>query len=216
MIPNRTFAALVVLLSALVGSSVLGGVMAPSATAQSSADSQGGLVSNYAGTPITLPDEIVTGPDGALWFANFGNNSIGRITTDGVITEYTDPSIGDPDEIVVGPDGALWFTNYGNNSIGRITVAGVVSNYTGTGIDKPQGITVGPDGALWFTNGGNNSIGRITTSGVVTSYPNSRKSHDRRPRTDRYRPGRIVVVHRRDKERDLAEHNCWGDDLLHR
>ena len=97
---------------------------------------------------------IAVGPDGALWFTNSGNNSIGRITTGGIVTNYTGTSISEPNGITAGPDGALWFTNAGNNSIGRITTGGTVTNYTGTGISEPDGITAGPDGALWFTNAG--------------------------------------------------------------
>ena len=40
---------------------------------------------------------IAAGPDGALWFTNYGNNSIGRITTTGVVTNYTGPGIGEPE-----------------------------------------------------------------------------------------------------------------------
>lgn len=105
-----------------------------------------------------------------MWFTNWGNNTIGRISTSGVITDYDDQTISSPRGITAGPDGALWFTNTGNNSIGRITTAGVVSNFIGPGIDDPGTIAAGPDGALWFTNTGNNSIGRITTGGVVTTY----------------------------------------------
>ena len=128
------------------------------------------MVTNYTGTGIDDPVSITAGPDGALWFTNQGNNSIGRITTAGVVTNYTGTGIDDPQSITAGPDGALWFTNVANNSIGRITTAGVVTNYTGTGIDDPAAITAGPDGALWFTNLSNNSIGRITTAGVVTNF----------------------------------------------
>ena len=128
------------------------------------------VVTNYTGTGISNPVGIAAGPDGALWFANYVNSSIGRITTGGVVTNYTGTGISNPEEITAGPDGALWLTNAGNNSIGRITTTGVVTNYTGTGISYPVGITAGPDGALWFTNFTNNSIGRITTTGVVTNY----------------------------------------------
>jgi len=134
------------------------------------------VITNYTGTGISNPDAITAGPDGALWFTDAGNNSIGRITTGGVVTNYTGTGISNPDGITDGPDGALWFTNAGNNSIGRITTGGVVTNYTGTGISNPDAITAGPDGALWFTNLGNpnihvaGSIGRITTGGVVTNY----------------------------------------------
>ena len=150
------------------------------------AGADGGVVSTYADPSISNPVSIVAGPDGALWFVNRGNNSIGRITTAGVVTNFTDTTIKYPTAITVGPDGALWFTNWGTwivnqgyvgGSIGRITTAGVVSNYTDPTINSPGGITTGPDGALWFTNGADtydpnvpSSIGRITTAGVVSNY----------------------------------------------
>jgi streptogramin lyase len=135
------------------------------------------VVTNYTGTGISEPLRIAAGPDGALWFTNRTNNSIGRITTGGVVTNYTGTGISYPDGITAGPDGALWFTNAGSNgggggtpSIGRITTGGVVTNYTDPSINTPAGITAGPDGALWFTNEGNATIGRITTGGLVTNY----------------------------------------------
>src|SRR5215471_7543488 len=132
-----------------------------------------GTVTFYTGTGIDDGYGIVAGPDGALWFTNHGNSTIGRITTAGVITSYTDPSINLPQGIAAGPDGALWFANNGNNSIGRITTAGNVTNYTYTGpLMPPIAITVGPDGALWFTasNSYTGLIGRITTAGAITTY----------------------------------------------
>ena len=53
---------------------------------------------------IAHPDGIVTGPDGALWFTNYGpgpgagtgDNSIGRISTGGEVTGYTGPGINQP------------------------------------------------------------------------------------------------------------------------
>ena len=123
------------------------------------------------------PYGIAAGPDGALWFTNEGDNSIGRITTSGVISSYTGNGIDGPELITLGPDGALWFTNFNGSSIGRITTSGVVSNYIGTGISEPLDITLGPDGALWFTNWGNSSIGRITTGGVVSNYTGGGRTH---------------------------------------
>jgi virginiamycin B lyase len=81
-----------------------------------------GVVTNYTGTGIDSPWDITTGPDGAMWFTNHGNNSIGRITTAGVVSNYTGTGIDGPAGITTGPDGAMWFTNYDNGSIGRITV----------------------------------------------------------------------------------------------
>ena len=86
------------------------------------AQASGSSVKIYPG--INSPFEITAGPDGALWFTNRGNNSIGRITADGRVTGYTGTGIDDPGGIAAGPDGALWFTNAGNNSIGRIATSG--------------------------------------------------------------------------------------------
>ena len=69
-----------------------------------------------------VPALITTGPDGALWFAEFGASQIGRISTAGVITESAAPTaFSMPYGIVSGPDGALWFTeNVGQ--IGRVSL----------------------------------------------------------------------------------------------
>ena len=70
-----------------------------------------GAVANYSDPTISAPAGITAGPDGALWFTNCSNNSIGRITTTGTVTNYTGTGIEHPTGIAAGPDGALWFTN---------------------------------------------------------------------------------------------------------
>ena len=68
------------------------------------------------------PNGIALGPDGNLWFTNYGNDSIGRITPIGVVTNYSGGSgIWAPYAITAAPDGNLWFANSLDNSIGRIT-----------------------------------------------------------------------------------------------
>jgi streptogramin lyase len=47
------------------------------------------IVALPTGTGIVGATGITSGPDGALWFTNAGNNSIGRITTSGKVTNYT-------------------------------------------------------------------------------------------------------------------------------
>ena len=83
-------------------------------------------------------------------FLNYGNSSIGRITTSGHVTNYTGTGMRHslPAEIAAGPDGALWFANGysgGSPRPGRSTI------YNGI---KQQviGITA-PDRAMWFTGG---------------------------------------------------------------
>ena len=87
---------------------------------------------------------MTAGPNGALWFTNYGSNTIGEITTTGTVSNFTDPSISKPIDITTGPDGALWFTNQGNNSIGRITTGGSVTQLHERGDRQPLRDHVGP------------------------------------------------------------------------
>jgi virginiamycin B lyase len=120
---------------------------------------------------ISYPTAVVADPDQAMWFTNFGNNTIGRTTSRGRMTIFSSAKIDQPSGIAHGSDGNLWFTNTGNNTIGRITTAGAGKDYSGKGIAQPISIVRGPDGALWFANSGNESIGRISVAGAVTNYP---------------------------------------------
>jgi virginiamycin B lyase len=77
----------------------------------------------FAGT--NLPNQLVTGPDGAVWFTNVGSDSIGRVTASGGFRTFTGPGIDSPNTITVGPDGAMWFTNEGTQRLsGRARTGG--------------------------------------------------------------------------------------------
>ena len=118
-----------------------------------------------------VPQGITAGPDGALWFTDSGNDTIGRMTTHGQFKFYhtgVEVSVG----ITTGPDGALWFTvaqGPSNPLVGRITTGGTVTFFSDPGGSYPQGITTGPDGALWFGEM-NGTIGRMTTAGAVMHF----------------------------------------------
>lgn len=69
-----------------------------------------------------LPNSIVQGSDGNLWFTEY--YQIGQITTGGTLHEYALPDSSNlPDTIAAGPDNNLWFTEFTGNNIGRITVS---------------------------------------------------------------------------------------------
>lgn len=64
---------------------------------------------------------IASGPDGNLWFTDFGANQVGRVTTAGAIVEFDLPTASAfPDGITAGPDGNMWFTEFTAGEIGRI------------------------------------------------------------------------------------------------
>jgi hypothetical protein len=78
------------------------------------------------------PGAIVGGPDGNVWFVEYRDNAIGRITPAGVIAEYAIPTPRSvPTGICVGPDKNIYFTELDGNKVGR------VSNLTGGGNIAP-------------------------------------------------------------------------------
>src|SRR5689334_11021835 len=89
------------------------------ALALASSAASGQVVTEF---PITTtansePGGIVAGPDGNLWFTEFGVGKIGRITTGGTVTDFA--AAGNPQLIAVGSDGNLWFTETTISKIGR-------------------------------------------------------------------------------------------------
>ena len=118
----------------------------------------------------------MTGPDGDLWFADFGTGAIGQINpTTHAVVEYPTPTAkSGPSGITVGPDGNLWFTEINTGIVGEInpTTHAIVEFPLGSSTAKPGAITVGPDGALWFTESGPNALGRIDpTTHALAAFP---------------------------------------------
>ncbi len=67
------------------------------------------------------PYQTVLGPDGAIWFAEFFTNKVGRIATDGTLLEFTVPTaFASLTGITTGPDGAIWFTEENQGKVGKI------------------------------------------------------------------------------------------------
>jgi virginiamycin B lyase len=109
-------------------------------------------------TRFSQPSDIVSGPDGALWFtapSGFPDFFIGRVTTTGFFTGFApecDPEFGCsivPQGIASGADRNIWFTERLRNAIVKLTPDGVFTFYPIPTPDaNPAGITAGPDGAL--------------------------------------------------------------------
>lgn len=82
------------------------------------------------------PEGITLGPDGAVWFADFGGQAIGRTTSGpgqlfGVPNDGLGPAVdvSGPAFITKGPDGNLWFSAF-NGTLGRVTTGGGVTGFT--------------------------------------------------------------------------------------
>ena len=88
-----------------------------------------GQIAEY---PIPTPNSqraaITSGPDGSVWFTEFGSSAIGQITSEGTVGEFPVPSAGSsPLGITAGPGGNLWFTEsdpINGNKIGQLVLDG--------------------------------------------------------------------------------------------
>lgn len=129
------------------------------------------------------PNDIVFGPDNALWFAEQSGDAIGRMTLDGTVTNvFTVPAESQPRFIAVGRDGALWFTENGSQiatgtadnsappQIVRMTTSGQMTAFAMPPNSGPDSIRAATGGFV-FTDLGNNAVGFIDYSGNVVEYP---------------------------------------------
>ena len=120
-------------------------------------------------TPGRNPFEIVTGPDGNLWFTESAfDGDIGRITPSGVVTEFPVAAIdkpSNPGPLTAGTD-AIWFRE-NSGTIDRMTPDGHVNQYMG-GFSDPNEMTLGPDGVIWYSSC--LSIGRLIDPADVTEF----------------------------------------------
>ncbi|HKD74211.1 MAG TPA: hypothetical protein VKB76_01900, partial [Ktedonobacterales bacterium] len=139
-----------------------------------------GHATEFALPAQDLPDAIVAGPDGNLWFFDDGTSSIGTITPQGKVKEYPVPytpklagsiAVG-LKEMIAGPDHNLWFADPQSGVVGRVTLKGTITIFTNGADHFPQHLIGGPDGSVWFLDEGkDNAIDRISPAGQLVSYP---------------------------------------------
>jgi len=125
-------------------------------------------ITAFTDESVADPRMLAVGPDGALWFPNRGNDSIGRITLEGEITSLANGEITSPTLVAPSTD-RIWFAN-ANDTIGWIAPDGTSSAvFSHEDIDEPVALTPGADDDLWFINQRSDNVGHITSDGVVTT-----------------------------------------------
>src|SRR5258706_5518635 len=118
---------------------------------------------------VGVPQGITAGPDGNLWFTEFYDNVVGRITPKGTSTLFRLNTVNSATYITKGPDGALWVTLLNDvggsttNQIGRITTGGKLTTFTVPQASYIWDITTGSNGKLYFTDGASR-VWSVTTT----------------------------------------------------
>ncbi|HEY9722904.1 MAG TPA: NHL repeat-containing protein [Oscillatoriaceae cyanobacterium] len=165
------------------------------ATTLAGTTSPGAFDGSGADARFDTPVGIALAPNGHLYVADSGNNSIREVTPAGVVTTLagsgvegnddgsgTEATFGKPYGVAADADGNLYVADYDENDIRKISPAGEVTtlagsvaagNTDGTGtdatFDQPIGLAVNASGTVYVADAGNNAIREITPDGVVTT-----------------------------------------------
>jgi streptogramin lyase len=145
-----------------------------SSTVSSGGNGQIGVItpSPYAVTEVALPNNtigplgIARGPDGHVWYTEWGNGHVGELTSSGPFTGVQEFNVGGvhhtPSGLATGYDRNLWLAMQGLSTLERYNVTThVVTSYT---LPTPAyEIITGPDGNLWYTTQ-SGAIGRLEMS----------------------------------------------------
>ena len=140
-------------------------------------------------SPASDLQQIVAGPDGALWFTEQGANNVGRITTAGQITEYPIPNnasgLADSGPTgIVSSGGGLWFLTDIGESTYRMATDGTFTPVYSNQLYPAAKLAPSDTGGVWLLQSfgdGNPQDGqalvRVDPNGMATDYPASHTNH---------------------------------------
>jgi glucose/arabinose dehydrogenase len=119
---------------------------------------------------LSNPNDLVQGPDGNIYVASAGTNSVIRYSPTGQLLGTFVASgsggLSNPYGLAFGPDGNLYVDSPSNNNI--LEYSGSTGAFLGTfvsagsaGLSKPVGMVFGPDGNLYVSSINTESVDRF-------------------------------------------------------
>ncbi|MGW4596232.1 NHL domain-containing protein [Streptomyces sp. NPDC004457] len=148
---------------------------------------------------VNRPYGVAVDSTGTLYFSDFQNHRIRRITTDGRISTVAGTGVagfgGDngpavsaqlnwPREIAVDRAGDIYVVDTNNHRVRKITADGRITTVAGTGaaafggdggpataarLNLPTGVAVGGDGVLYVAEYVNNRVRKIAADGTIST-----------------------------------------------
>jgi streptogramin lyase len=127
-----------------------------------------GTIAEY---PMVQPQQLVRGPDGAVWFTTYFDSSTGvsgKLVRAGAGGTVTKLGSGFGARMTVGADNNFWIVD-GNAYVTRVTPAGAATQFS---LTTPSGfgsnttdIAAGPDGNLWILDTAAGRLYTVSTGG---------------------------------------------------
>ncbi|MBD2701864.1 hypothetical protein IC229_14535 [Spirosoma sp. BT702] len=148
---------------------------------------------------VNYPTSLAIDASGNLYFADYYNNRIRKISTSGIITTFagtgvynysgdggqaTAATFRDPYGVQVDASGNIYIAERYNHCIRKVGTNGIITTIAGTGIAgfsgdgglaksaqlrDPTGIAIDASGNIYIGDRGNWRIRKINTSGIITT-----------------------------------------------
>ncbi|MFF6952812.1 RICIN domain-containing protein [Streptomyces iakyrus] len=149
---------------------------------------------------LNRPYGIAVDTTGTVYFSDYNNHRVRKITTDGRISTVAGTGAagfgGDngpaasaqlncPREIAVDAAGAVYITDAGNHRVRKVTADGKISTFAGTGtagfsgdgglataarLNYPLGVAVDGSGAVYIADHHNHRVRKVTADGKISTF----------------------------------------------
>lgn len=119
------------------------------------------FVVDLAATPPTAtrflgsagqPNGLTMGPDGILFYSDFGGGHVYRVTPEGMRTQVTMSRIAGANGVAFGPDGMLYVDSYQAGTLLRLTLTDgreSARQTVASGLGSPDGLAFDADGRIY-------------------------------------------------------------------
>jgi sugar lactone lactonase YvrE len=140
------------------------------------------------------PTDVAVAPDWTAYVADFGNDRIRKVGSDGRVSTLAggpqgfadgngaEARFNGPNAVALGPDGALYVADAGNARIRRVTPEGAVTTIAGDGVRGvvdgpgprarfvyPTGLAFDPEGNLYVVDRWAHTVRKVDPEGEVTT-----------------------------------------------
>jgi sugar lactone lactonase YvrE len=107
-------------------------------------------------TGAGAPNGLTIGPDGALYYSDFGGSRVMRVeASGGTPTRVTTTNIASANGVAFDADGTLLVCSYSSGTLFRLTLtagAETARDTVATGLGSPDGVAVDANGDYWVTD----------------------------------------------------------------
>jgi sugar lactone lactonase YvrE len=140
----------------------------PSAGAIFSVDTATAAVATYL-PGAGAPNGLTLGPDGALYYSNFGGGHVFRVPAMGMRTQVTTSTIMQPNGVAFGPDGRLYVESYATGVLFALTLRDGMEDERemfAMGLGNPDGIAFDEMGRIYVGDNGGGRLLRLEADGT--------------------------------------------------